>query len=215
MQIKRRYTGLAFTLVELLVVIGIIGILASIGLGMMSLATKKSVLSSAQKQLKEIETGIENFRGDFNQNPPDNPANFGSSPLLYELKGTLLTNNNFYMDGTNNPVSSAAAAKAFNVPGFVNSSEEKGKAHDYLKGLNRNKVDFDPGWGVSYLVLPVPWDARKLVNPPYPAPPITNTPAINPWFYNTSSPSNNANGYDLWGYLPVGKDIHLINNWTR
>jgi len=38
---------------------------------------------------------------------------------------------------------------------------------------------------------------------------------LNPWRYNSSSPTNNPGSYDLWVQLVIGGKTNLICNWTE
>jgi hypothetical protein len=37
---------------------------------------------------------------------------------------------------------------------------------------------------------------------------------INPWNYNSSSPTNNPREFDLWIDIPIGGKINRISNWS-
>jgi hypothetical protein len=37
----------------------------------------------------------------------------------------------------------------------------------------------------------------------------------NPWRYNSSNPTNNPNGYDLWIDLSISGKTNRISNWNR
>jgi hypothetical protein len=38
---------------------------------------------------------------------------------------------------------------------------------------------------------------------------------LNPWRYNSSSPTNNPGSYELWIQLRIGGQTNLICNWTK
>ena len=38
---------------------------------------------------------------------------------------------------------------------------------------------------------------------------------MNPWRYNSSSPTNNPGSYDLWVQLSIGGKTNLICNWSK
>jgi hypothetical protein len=38
---------------------------------------------------------------------------------------------------------------------------------------------------------------------------------LNPWRYNSSSPTNNPGSYDLWVQLSIGGKTNLICNWSK
>jgi prepilin-type N-terminal cleavage/methylation domain-containing protein len=98
---------LAFTLIEMLVVIGIIGILATIIVAFILPKAQQSALNTANAELHQITTAIDTYHADFGAYPPDNPylrspapvitgfMRGGSNvvdilpPLYYELEGAV------------------------------------------------------------------------------------------------------------------------------
>ena len=42
-----------------------------------------------------------------------------------------------------------------------------------------------------------------------------NPPTLNPWRYNSSSPTNNPNSFDLWIELNLGGKTFLVCNWSK
>ena len=38
---------------------------------------------------------------------------------------------------------------------------------------------------------------------------------LNPWRYNSSSPTNNPNSYDLWVDVLIGGKTNRFSNWSR
>ena len=97
----------AFTLLELLVVMSIIGILAGMVVGLAPAAATKMKEARVRTELQQLVTLIEAYKSRFGVYPPDgvrrvsitgqgfqtlsNPA---LSPLFYELSGVYLTNAN-------------------------------------------------------------------------------------------------------------------------
>jgi hypothetical protein len=41
------------------------------------------------------------------------------------------------------------------------------------------------------------------------------SPPLNPWRYNSSSPTNNTTTYDLWTDILIGNQAFRICNWSR
>ena len=76
-----------FTLVELLVVIVIIGILASLVVGLSGTASRKMRESRTRAELVAIETAIEAYKSKFGHYPPCNPKDPALNSLYYELTG--------------------------------------------------------------------------------------------------------------------------------
>src|ERR1041385_1320576 len=134
----------AFTLVELLAVIAIIGLLAGIVLGTSGIAVEKSRLSRIRAEKEKLVTAIEDYKSVMGTYPPDNQdttkydlsntndyhMRCGKNPLFYELsgctfdrsggsKGTFTTQNK----GESVPVDDLK--NAFGVKGIDNSARNK------------------------------------------------------------------------------------------
>ena len=71
MKARRRKEG--FTLVELLIVIGIVGLLVTILVPTISKATEAVRRTLTRRILKEVEVALENYHSDFGEYPPSRP----------------------------------------------------------------------------------------------------------------------------------------------
>jgi prepilin-type N-terminal cleavage/methylation domain-containing protein len=215
----------AFTLIELIVVIAIIGILAALVLPIAGAVNKKKQISLAQTQLKDIEAAIDGYKTKLGFYPPDNTNNFVVNQLYFELLGT--TNN-----GAGNPApdlwvtmdgSAQIGTKTvpninttFGVAGFANSStrahsdDSGAAASTFLNNLTPNQIGLldpkDPK--VKILVCAVAWpsDKTQLIS--------GADPALNPWRYNSSHPTNNTSSYDLWVDIVIKGKTNRVSNWS-
>ena len=210
----------AFTLIELLVVIAIIAILAALVMPITRAVTAAKMKNRARTELAEIETAIERYKTKLGHYPPDNPNNPLLNQLYYELMGTTNDGKIYQtLDGSVSiGVGAVPAAFGPNVSGFVNSTrggggDEGGSATKFFEsGLKPNQIAKAPS-GATILVG-IPWQ-------PGPAP-FNFTPftaagytTINPWRYNSSSPTNNPNSFDLWIDLMIGSKAYRISNWSQ
>lgn len=76
----------AFTLVELLIVVGIIGLLIGLLLPVIRAALQKTKRAAAQNTYQMISMALEQYRADFDAYPPDNvPSGNGSEVLFHYL----------------------------------------------------------------------------------------------------------------------------------
>src|ERR1041385_1401619 len=82
----------AFTLIELIVVISIIAILASLIFPVIGAIDRKKKLNVARTELNQIETAIEGYKAKYGSYPPSNPLNVKLNPLLLELVGSTKIN---------------------------------------------------------------------------------------------------------------------------
>src|SRR5436190_16933974 len=128
---QRRAT--AFTLIELIVVIAIIGILAALIIPITGALDKSKKISVAKTQLRAIELAIDGYKTKLGFYPPDNATNAVVNPLYFELMGT--TNNGVgqpaptlwvTLDGSaqigTTTTPTITSVFGTNVTGFANSS---------------------------------------------------------------------------------------------
>jgi prepilin-type N-terminal cleavage/methylation domain-containing protein len=205
----------AFTLIEVMVVIAIIGVLAALTLGALDAIKVKQQISVTQAELAQLQVATERYKSTTGVYPPDNPGNPVINQLYYELTGTTYdpVNKVFKtLDGSAS-ISAADVFAAFGVTGFMNCAMKDGDppARSYLSDLRRGQIGTCTvnGVTVKLLVGSVGWPAT-VSSPPVPA-----QPGINPWRYVSSKPTNNIGSYDLWMDLAIRGKTYRISNWTR
>jgi prepilin-type N-terminal cleavage/methylation domain-containing protein len=216
---------LAFTLIELLTVIGIIAVLASLTFPILGSVKRHEYISKTQAELAQLETAIDSYKAAYGFYPPDNPASSTSplvSQLYFELLGTRLTNNGtlyITLDGSV-PITTNDVPLAFpGVGGFINctkpgAGEDAPAAKNFLPNLKPNQFTTtytNNGVQVGLLLASVGGPDANY-NPLGQLPP---PPYLNPWRYNSSSPTNNPGAYDLWVELKIGGKTNLICNWSK
>jgi prepilin-type N-terminal cleavage/methylation domain-containing protein len=215
---KHDRSRLAFTLIEMLTVIAIMAIVATLVVTMGQTASQKKKIVAVQGEKEKLMTMIENYHNKLNYYPPDNPLLISytnnsalydglaaTNPLIYELYGASNLNNgaNLAVFNTNN-LPTTSFQEVFGRAGIANG--------DALEPHNF----FQPG--------PSPKDyAPYSKNPPIyglivPAdlvPGNTN----NFWHYDAStSMRHNLTSYDLWAEFSTanihGKLTVITNgNW--
>jgi prepilin-type N-terminal cleavage/methylation domain-containing protein len=145
--------GNAFTLIELLTVMAIIGILAAFTLSVMGKLKRQQYIKNAQAELGQLETAIDRYKAAYGFYPPDNPC--GS--LVNQLRGPLVNQLYFELLGTTNvtPVANPPNPPKYQslddptmqlqAPGdFVNAFGSDAKGNNCVSGfMNCNK----PGSG--------------------------------------------------------------------
>lgn len=222
----------AFTLIELLAVIVIIGILAAIAVGLTAAAKNARINSRGQADLKQLETAIEAYKGDRNSYPPDHRAPEGSedktipivNQLYYELTGTEVDRNGVFRPaGASTEVTGLKAddiETAFGRRGFLNASADPNeRVRSYLEpkpsAIWQGTVNTASGTSreIQLLNSPFPWKpAWGALGATFnPSPRSPKEP--NPWRYVSTSPTNNVRGFDLWTEVYVGDDKRIFKNW--
>ncbi len=217
------WTASAFTLIELIVVIGVIAVLAAMIFPIAGAANKKAKLTRAKAEMVLVETAIEGYKTKLGYYPPDNAPNWAFNQLYFELLGTT----NIGSGGTvvyetldgSAKISQASLASVFSPPGtisgFMNVSkggEEGAVAQNYLKNLKPGQVSELKNTGsdvVRVLAGPVPWPDN---NPYHPI--NANNPTINPWSYNSSNPRFNHGTFDLWIDIIINGQTNRVCNWS-
>ncbi len=205
----------AFSLIDLLVVIAIIGVLAALTLGVLGPLKVKQQISVTQGELAQMQAAMERYKSTRGVYPPDNPGNPVINQLYYELMGTTYDPANKVfktLDGSAS-INAADVSTMFGVAGFMNCAMKDGDppARSYLSDLRPGQIGTCTIKGVTakLLVGSVGWPAN-VSSPPVPA-----QPDINPWRYVSSKPVNNIGSYDLWMDLAIRGKMYRISNWSR
>jgi prepilin-type N-terminal cleavage/methylation domain-containing protein len=212
----------AFTLIEMLVVIAIIGIVAALVVNMNSgaQAAKRNAQVNADKN--KLMLLIEEYQSKLNFYPPDNgylaslsaAANFAyydavaaTNPLLYELTGatnSTTTNQNIQLfDGT--IISATLYNQVFWRQSVANANPDE--PHSFFIPQPKEYTNYINSQTTNLLGLLVPVS-------------LTNDPTIhNYWHYDASSTNrHNLSSYDLWAEYVIGNKggsniITTNGNW--
>jgi prepilin-type N-terminal cleavage/methylation domain-containing protein len=218
----------AFTLVEMLVVIAVIGILAAMIIPAAGSANAKMALRRAEADRSQLETAIDNYKSKRGVYPPDNAygTNAAMTPLFFELAGTVYTNTPpasfFRMHGTE-ASSQANIQTACGIGGFFNSAYvadrnnnvqlQQADVRDFLEKLDStkylaitNKVGVR---AVSNVVFGLPSEGPLMLAG------TTTGVRINPWRYVSNNPTNNPGSYDLWIDIIIQGKTNRVSNWKR
>ncbi len=217
--VKKSKTKAAFTLIELLIVIAIISILAALIIPIGKAVNRKKVISKCRAELAQAETAIQAYKAALGHYPPDNNLNPRLNPLYFELRGTTNTGATYRtLDGSAEiPSSVVSITKYFGgVAGFINctqpgGSDEGRRAKSFLSDLKPGQVGdltTNTTERVKVLLCSVAW-------PNDPDFPIPNHPGMNPIRYNSSSPTNNPNSFDLWIDVIIDGKTNRICNWSQ
>ena len=220
-----------FTLIELMIVVGIIALLAAMIFPAFSGIKRKAALKKAQTELKQLETAIGAYKTKYGVFPPDNTKAdhatgakrqyYALNALYYELKGTKLTGNSYQTLDNRFTLATAAVSPAFDdgITGFMNctrgSSDESAPAQDFLKDLKPGQylLGTNATHGIGLLVCSVQW-AKDLPAVVAGFAPNDANVYPNPWRYNSSNPTNNVGQYDLWVDIIVSGKTNRISNWS-
>jgi type II secretory pathway pseudopilin PulG len=212
----------AFTLIELLIVIGIIVLLAGMLFTALPAIQRAKTTSRLKNELAQVQTAIDAYKAKKGYYPPDNPGNPNPAvnQLYYELIGTRLTNDQnatppgtyFYtIDGSARIMTNAmpGAFGSSSVAGFDNCTHGGGddvvRAENFLKGGLRSGQFLATSTTSSAgppSVLGSAIDGKFMIG------------KVNPWRYNSSSPTNNPGTYDLWIDYDFGGKSNRICNWS-
>jgi prepilin-type N-terminal cleavage/methylation domain-containing protein len=202
----------AFTLIELLTVIGIIALLAALLIASLGVASRSSKEKRVRAELEHLVTAIEAYKAKLGFYPPGNSLEPDRPPLFYELSGT--TNNSVgfgTLDGAA-LIDTLAIASAFNrasplEQGFANSVRNAKDGRNFLPDLKSSQYSTDPKAtgpeAVAYYLI-VPFGGTDPVYPKF-----------NPWRYVVSSPTNNPRTFDLWAEVVIGGQTKIIGNWKN
>jgi prepilin-type N-terminal cleavage/methylation domain-containing protein len=205
----------AFTLIELLVVIAVIAIIAAFLVPLGAAVKRHSLINRAQAELAQLETAIDRYHAAYGFYPPST-TNYLTGQLYYELEGTTYdsTNNLFTTLDGGQILTAANVNNAFSVGGFMNCNkpaavEDSTKARNFLPDLKPGQFGIVTNNGVGvYVILTAVGGPDPLYQP-------IGASGVNPWRYNSSSPTNNPGAYDLWIQLSIGSTFSNANNFIN
>jgi len=218
-------TRSAFTLIELMVVIGVITVLAALTFPAVKKVKENATRRKVKAELQQIAVAIESYKARYNTYPPDNPVinpttvNAVTNPLFFELVGTEPAAANEYRTLDQKARIRTADFNAVfggGVAGFVNHTRDQSgegqPAENFFSkaGLPSSLIgSYAVGNSVVCLIVTsVPWPAN-LGNI------IPGHPGMNPFRYVSSSPTNNPASYDLWVDIFLGGKTNRISNWSE
>lgn len=230
----------AFTLLELLVVISIIGLLAGLVVGLAPIAATKMREAKLKAELNELVTAIESYKARFGVYPPDNydPATGRSNPvtnqLYYELTGVIVNNvgnSGYFRTADDNVlINTATVSQFFNREGFVNSATDDQRRRLFRHTFNASqhaqifRQVGQPGYAnLELLTAGFSSDAAGKKGSGFAWPlslpaavhPVPSNPGLNPWRYVSTNPTNNPGTFDLWAEIIVRNKKKIIGNWKQ
>ena len=220
-QVRRGWR--AFTLVELLMVISIIGIIAGLTVAAIGAARGKKEESAVKAQLAKLELAIESYKKQFGAYPPDNAIvasnNPAYNPLAYELGGVRRSGVNFTSEldpahlvtpaMLTPPPPGFGNVGYFGLQGFVNVTPAGGKARSFITGGGS-------GQSATFVYLTnviAATPAAMFLQVPAEHPVPTNNPNV--WRYR-AYPVNghNPKSFDLWAeWKRRGGGTNTLGNW--
>jgi prepilin-type N-terminal cleavage/methylation domain-containing protein len=221
----------AFTLIEMLVVIAIIGVLAAMIIPLAGLASNRRIIGRTRIEIDNLALAIDTYKLKKGSYPPDNPtapAGAFTNQLFYELWGMILQNPN---SPPNNPnpfftntfnareiIDAQTLTAFFGNPstkvGIVNASPDTNEVINFIPRLNAAEIQ-NINVGGAYPV----WVFAAAATGPalawLPKPPQAGYPPVNVIRYVSSNPTNNQSTYDLWVDVLIGGKTNRISNWIK
>jgi prepilin-type N-terminal cleavage/methylation domain-containing protein len=213
-----------FTLIEMLVVIAVISILATLIFPVTKAVGRVKTKSKARAELEQIATAIEIYKSKRGTYPPDNPGYPSTNQLYYELMGTINNgasnpNNPTYVTPGGDQISKLTLEKVLGHAEAILNSSQGASGDDGTTVVNCLKTGLAPNQvaqlslqngalTMKVLVCSVAWPANLTATP-------SNAGNYCTWRYNSSNPTNNPSSFDLWADVIIGGKTNRICNWSR
>lgn len=209
----------AFTLVELLVVIGIIGLVASLVVVGIAQVKYKKWENGTTAQKAKYELAIEGYKSAFGSYPPDDPATAAATPywnpLAYELGGVRRAGPNFTSEpDPTHTITPVMLTSYFNLSGFVNAGPPSPPGPKLKFSINLRS-----GTGMTadvvFLTNAAPGNPPPVMLLQVPAEHPDPAQTINVWRYRAyPAGGHNPKTFDLWAEIKKrGGGTNIIGNW--
>lgn len=205
----------AFTMVEILVVIAIIGILSGMLLTALPAIIKKANIRKVQAVFTQVDTAIQDYQKTYGSYPLDNPTNTLINPLYYELQGATWNNASNSYDMVGERILDTHVRAYFGQDGLRNVTHDPNdasapKAKPFLIGLtDKAYINITNGLAIDLKVLRVPVtdNDTNLVT-------AANGDLVNVWHYRSGNNAVfNKGKYDFWGEFVTGGTRYRVSNW--
>jgi len=214
-------TRTAFTLIEMLVVVGIIAVLAAMIIPAGAAAKAARIRSRAKAELNQVDHMIQAYKSKKNTYPPSDPNSSSTNApynyLYYELVGTFVTNLSdpdpifVTLDG-NATIKSSVMSSVFGVKGFGNVTQGAGNPEEGMGAQSFTKGTLRQGQAVEvkpkndpFYILGSSIEGPIMLNG-------TRGDKVNPIGYNSANPTNNPKDYDLWLDVLVRGKVERITS---
>ena len=203
-----------FTLIELLVVIAVMGVLASLSIPVIGSFKKRAIINRTRAEMAQLQTAIDAYKAAYGFYPPGG-TNVLVGQLYYELMGTTNLNPGYQVIGDTNTITAATVSSTFGIGGFMNCAKpgaEEGstQARSFISDFKANQFATINSGGAAVKII------VASIGGPNPGYQPLGQQDVNPWRYNSSSPTNNPGAYDLWVQIVFKPgQTNLVCNWNN
>ena len=218
---RRRPNRAGFTLIEMMVVMAIIVVLASLTFAGFNIMKRKARFARVQGELARIETAIESYKQALGFYPPDSalvPQVPAVAQLFYELSGTVIrvanSQTNYQTVDGNETIPVNLIKTYFGREGFANASADKTQIRNFLGAVKESQYK-EAFTGVDVELLVAPVEGPVLAAVPGLAPWKADAERVNPFHYVSTKPAHRPGEFDLWVDIRVGGKVYRISNWAE
>jgi prepilin-type N-terminal cleavage/methylation domain-containing protein len=193
---NRSVVGAAFTLIELLTVIAIIAILASLMIAAFRMATPSKIRNRAAAEMASLSTLIESYNSKKGFYPADTNRDLTDPAHNNYLITNIPIMLYYELVGSNPPTAIPGG-----MPTLINSGDERQVFHRNLKETGNKNSSVSELRGIKFLGIPIK---------------SPDSPDFAFWRYDSSSTNrHHPEGFDLWIEVLVNGQRERVANWKE